>query len=160
MCPLLKCSTLHRGAFCQFLFRWIYYIVVNPPERKLTKPTSVHWRVRHAWEADCSFFDTETLSSRNLARVIKSLAASWLRGGAQAPSSTVAGVTREAPSRARAARTACSWVRIQNSNVCALKAGWLAAALLRSIESTRDEFLGTSHPTPLHSTKWIRIFYW
>ena len=35
--------TLHRGAFCQFLFRWIYYSrVVNPPERKMAKHTSVH----------------------------------------------------------------------------------------------------------------------
>ena len=35
---------LHRGAFCQFPFRWIYYChssVVNPPERKLAKRTSV-----------------------------------------------------------------------------------------------------------------------
>ena len=49
----------------------------------------------------------------------------------------------------RATRTACSCVRIQNSNVCALKAGWLAAALLRSIESTRDEFLGISPLAPV-----------
>ena len=39
-----KFSTLNRGAFCPFPFRWIYYtaIVVNPPEKKLAKRTSVH----------------------------------------------------------------------------------------------------------------------
>ena len=34
----------HRGAICQFLFRWIYYcqlIIVTPPERILEKRTSI-----------------------------------------------------------------------------------------------------------------------
>ena len=33
----------HKYAICQFLFRWIYYChtVVNPPERRLAKRTSV-----------------------------------------------------------------------------------------------------------------------
>ena len=36
--------TLQRGAFCQFSFRWICLtaIVVNAPERKLSKCTFVH----------------------------------------------------------------------------------------------------------------------
>ena len=37
---------MHRGAYFQFIFRWIHYchsIVVNPPERKLAKGTSVDW---------------------------------------------------------------------------------------------------------------------
>ena len=37
---------VHRVAFCQFLFQWIYYclsIVVNPQERKLAKRTSVQF---------------------------------------------------------------------------------------------------------------------
>ena len=41
----------HRGAFCQFPFRWNLYetaIVVNPPERKLEKRTSVQWG-EHQW---------------------------------------------------------------------------------------------------------------
>ena len=39
-----RSQALHRGAFCQFTFRWIYSaIVVNPPESILAKRTSVHW---------------------------------------------------------------------------------------------------------------------
>ena len=37
-------SPLHRGAFFQFPFRWIYYygsLIKVPPERKLAKRTSV-----------------------------------------------------------------------------------------------------------------------
>ena len=37
-------GTLHRGAFCQFPFRWIVAIVVNLPERKLLKRTSDSWK--------------------------------------------------------------------------------------------------------------------
>ena len=43
--PAKAVQTLHRGSFCQFPFRWIYYchiIVVNPPEKKLAKHTSVY----------------------------------------------------------------------------------------------------------------------
>ena len=66
-----------------------------------------------------------------------------------APSSTatVAGVPREAPSRAR--RTHGLFVSSHTKFQCVRTEGWLAAALLRSIESTRDEFLGTS-PLVLH----------
>ena len=35
--------TVHRGAFCQFTFWFITAILVNPPERKLAKRTSVRW---------------------------------------------------------------------------------------------------------------------
>ena len=43
-------SRLHRGGFCQFPFRWIYYfcaIVVNPPERNISKRTSLDWSTDH-----------------------------------------------------------------------------------------------------------------
>ena len=38
-------ALIHRGAFCQFPFRWIYYaaILVNPPERKPAKRTFVQY---------------------------------------------------------------------------------------------------------------------
>ena len=37
---------LHRGAFCQFLFRWIYYYHSSiPPKSKLVKRTSVNRKV-------------------------------------------------------------------------------------------------------------------
>ena len=33
---------VHRGAFCQYTFRWIYYYGrINPPESELAKRTSV-----------------------------------------------------------------------------------------------------------------------
>ena len=39
-------SPLHRDMFCQFLCdRFITAIVVNSPEMKLAKRTSVHWRI-------------------------------------------------------------------------------------------------------------------
>ena len=40
------CTTLHRGAFFQFLFRWIHYCHSSKStERKVTKFTSVHCTV-------------------------------------------------------------------------------------------------------------------
>ena len=48
-----------RGMFCQFPFLWIYYfsLVVNPPERKLAKRTSVQWNFKKIWEVFIRWFN-------------------------------------------------------------------------------------------------------
>ena len=50
-------TTVHRGVFCQLPFRWIYYCyVVNRPERKLEKRTSVQCSFTSSkvfWSCSC-----------------------------------------------------------------------------------------------------------
>ena len=48
---LLTCTLLHRGAFCQFLFRWIYYCHSSKLAGKETDKTHLCVVVRTARQA-------------------------------------------------------------------------------------------------------------